>query len=73
MTFDDAKGFIVPFGRFKGETIDEVATTDAGLLYLDWLVGMHYTKGMFREALRTYLSDNSIAAEIRKIQRERDR
>jgi hypothetical protein len=73
LTFDEAKTFIVLFGKHKGETIDDVAKNDVGLLYLDWLVGMHYCKGMFREALRTYLSDHSIASEIRKIQQERER
>jgi len=30
---------IIPFGRFKGREIADVADSDDGLRYLDWLVG----------------------------------
>jgi hypothetical protein len=47
MKFDEAKGFRLPFGNYRGQTLDEVAATDEGLRYLDWLVGWD---GLYGEA-----------------------
>ena len=33
----DPGAFEMPFGKHKGKTLDQIAETDQGLLYLDWL------------------------------------
>jgi len=67
MTFKQAKNFRIPFGDNKGKTIDEVAASDSGLRDLDnllgWMEDKDY-KGVFRIALTTYLSDDSIKRDL---------
>lgn len=69
MTFDRAKAFKLPFGQNKGKTIDEVASTDSGLLYLDWLLGWMERRGTFKnslvfEAVGAYLDHPAIRKEL---------
>lgn len=64
MTFDDAGTFVMKFGKRIGETLDEIARTDDGLRYLDWLAGSNSLWPDTREALDTYLSDPSIKREL---------
>ena len=70
-----AGNFVMSFGKFAGQSLDEVAGTDAGLRYLDWLLGeleagvrMGFTLGERRAktlvALRLYLTDPAIAREV---------
>lgn len=66
-TYKLASEFILPFGKHKGKTVDKVAETDEGLLYLDWLNGQDFVKGDLKTALETYLSDSSIAADLAKL------
>lgn len=68
MTFKDAANFVMPFGKYKGKTLDAIATDDEGLRYLDWLRGAREED---REphtaidyALDAYLSDPSICREL---------
>ncbi len=35
----DCQTFEMPFGKYKGQTLREIADTDEGLKYLDWLLG----------------------------------
>jgi hypothetical protein len=37
ITFRDARDHVIPFGRYSGQTIDDIARTDRGLLWLQWL------------------------------------
>ncbi len=76
MNFNEAKVFIVPWGKPKGYPIDEVAATDSGLSWLDWMRGVLDTEGelefaperrAFREALRVYLNDPVIAGDLEKL------
>lgn len=69
MTFKEAADFKMPFGKHKGQRLDEIATTDAGLRYLDWLHGERGGVGWVDEALSVYLSDKTIAEELRRILR----
>jgi len=86
MTFEEAGKTELHFGAFRGQTIDEIAKTDRGLLYLDWLFGERATEGAavyIREtksremcvtkALETYLSDATIRGEIQRAMEERVR
>lgn len=67
MTFDEAKTTVVPFGKFAGQAIDQIAETDAGLLWLDWLRGQPVRKSSLREALVVYLDDRGIAADLARL------
>lgn len=56
------------FGEWGGMTLDEIASTDAGLCYLDSLRGRARATWL-REALRIYLDDPTIAAELDQARR----
>lgn len=63
-TFDTAASFIIPLGRYKGKTLDEVAYTDEGLLYLDYMRGKLDSWSTARKALDAYLDDPVIVQEL---------
>jgi len=71
MTFDQAKQARKPFGKFAGQTLDDIAATDEGLRHLDWLVGWFDQKLLlypnFQAALRAYLADPAIAADLERV------
>jgi hypothetical protein len=58
---------VVPFGKFKGRTIDQVASTDDGLKYLDWMVGLDDLREPFKTDLTTYLAKPSVSQELDRI------
>lgn len=64
MTFEQSKLQCVPFGKFKGKTIDVVARAD--ILYLDWLFGRDLRDGPFKDALTVYMKDESIQKEVQQ-------
>lgn len=68
MNFQEAASTRLLFGKHSGKPIDVVATTDEGLLYLDWLYGERARSRKksteIDEALRIYLSDPTIAKEL---------
>lgn len=78
MPFKDAAGYVLTFGKYRGRTLDDVASTDDGLLYLDWLEGtdrpghnrLDYWTGL---ALRSYLADTTIARDVEKLAKRRAR
>lgn len=53
----------MPFGKYKGQLLDEVARTDRGLLYLDWLIG-DFDDGECKSAVLEYLKDEAIESEL---------
>jgi hypothetical protein len=75
-TFTEASAYVLTIGKYKGKTLDEIATTDDGLVYLDWLLGAREyaneasgRRGSANERetteyLRTYLTDQTIAREV---------
>jgi hypothetical protein len=72
MDYRTASQYEVPFGKYKDRTLDDIAQTDAGLLYLDWLRGeldkkCNRTDETLRDALRAYLDDTTITNELRKL------
>ena len=71
MTYAEASLVVLPFGKFRGQTIDHVAESDAGLLYLDWLIGQNWIRDGLRTALETYLGDPGIKGEIEKVMKVR--
>ena len=64
MTFEEASDYKLDFGKYRGMKIDEVAETDAGLKYLDWITGQEWASGRLAEALTVYLSNPAIRQEL---------
>ena len=52
----------MPFGKYEGETLDEIASTDAGLRYLDWAAGEF--DGAAGDAVQAYCEQDTIQREI---------
>lgn len=76
--FRAAAAHVLPFGKFSGNTIDRVAESDAGLLYLDWmrgelvagrLVARQSEQPALINALAVYLEDPAIAGDLAKLVR----
>lgn len=67
MTFQQASGFILPYGNHKGHTIDGLASTDVGLRDLDRFLAWLETNRPgtdVHEAVKAYLDDPSIRKEL---------
>lgn len=72
MIFDEAKNRTITFGKHRGMTLDEIAETDDGLRYLDWLrtarcEERERTSGPKSDlecALEAYLSEPTIQREL---------
>lgn len=70
MTNKEASLVKIPFGKYKGQAIDSVASSDNGLRYLDWLYDQRQGSSNFKEfneALDIYMNDPSIKEEIRRL------
>ena len=75
ITFREARDHVIPFGRYAGQKIDDIAKSDRGLLYLQWLYDERRDKleGTTRipsaneretnGCLHVYLTDETIARE----------
>ncbi len=67
MDWKTASEFTMPFGKYSRQRLDEIAETDEGLLYLDWLrgwlAGKENLAGLL-EVVEIYLSDSAIAKEL---------
>jgi hypothetical protein len=64
MTFAKVAQMVLGFGPYEGKTLDEIASTDRGLRYLDNLRGKTSNSGAVARALETYLSDPVIAKDL---------
>lgn len=71
--FRRAANTVVPFGKYAGRMIDDIARTDQGLRYLDWLRGEREreerrlgNQTALTQALATYLDDPTIVRELAK-------
>lgn len=67
LTFENVKDIPLPFGKHKGRTLDQVAETNDGLRYLDWLVGQTWLRGDLRDSLEAYLADDGIKSDLKKM------
>jgi hypothetical protein len=65
-TFAAARDYVFPFGQYRGKTLDEIATTDKGLLYLDWVYGQ-MADGTAMDNVRVYLADPTISRDIQRL------
>lgn len=73
MDFKSAKSVAIDFGKYKNSIIDDVAISDEGLLYLDWLRGeLERSKNRpdLLQALETYLEDPTIKKALNQLLEE---
>jgi hypothetical protein len=56
----------MPFGKHKGKTLDQIAETDDGLLYLDWLSDQKLDRYL-RTSVDVYLADDAIQRDLREL------
>lgn len=74
MDFATAKAHRLTFGKYYGKTLDEIGSTDQGLLYLDYMRGEIEKAGNRRTvlaALAAYLDDPTVAGDVAKLAKER--
>jgi hypothetical protein len=69
MTFAEAAAYRLAFGMYAGKTIDEIASTDRGLRWLDWCRGLSNrpsfgAPSIADQAIATYLDDPMIAKDL---------
>ena len=62
--FHAAKKFVIPFGKYRGKTLNEVAETDEGLTYLDWMRGLGDLYEDTRRALDNFLNHEPVARDL---------
>ena len=49
--------YVMPFGKHKGKSLDEIAEDDDGVRYLDWMRGVRDEGDSVREAIDRFLDD----------------
>jgi hypothetical protein len=64
-----AEDAVIPFGKYAGKTLGQVAATDEGLLYLDWAAGEW--KGGFGDVVRHFMDDDVLREEVERLLEER--
>lgn len=71
ISFEDAKRYVLKFGpaSYRLKTLDEVARTNGGLRYLDWLLGRTgiHASGSTKEYLQVYLSNDGIKRDLESL------
>jgi hypothetical protein len=71
--FKDAAAYVLPFGMFKGQTVDQVGTSDRGLAWLDWARGALRLDYHTRNAVCSYLDDPTIAKDLAELIARKER
>jgi hypothetical protein len=57
MTASDACEFVMPFGKYRGKALRDIAIDDPdGARYLDWAVGLGDLHPATKDAIKTFLS-----------------
>lgn len=59
---EDYGSFVMPFGKYAGQTLDDIASTNSGLLYLDWAAGE--LECLTGDIIREYVSDEGVQRDI---------
>jgi uncharacterized protein (DUF3820 family) len=59
--------YVMPLGKYGGRTLDEIAATDEGLRYLDWLIGQEWLREPLKANLKAYLALPAIARDLDRI------
>jgi hypothetical protein len=77
--FAEASAYLFEFGRYIGMTMDDIAKTNRGLLWLDWLRSALETKPQQTQLdritlkhLRVYLDDPTIEKDLRELVRSKE-
>jgi hypothetical protein len=65
-------GTVMLFGKHKGETFRAIAADDAGLLYLDWLIGQKWLSASFRARLKTFLDQPDLVRRLGDLLESKD-
>ncbi len=66
-TVDEASGVCLPFGKHRGKSLDDIASDDDGLIYLDWLVGQTWVRTDLKDALEVYMGQKIIQEKLSDI------
>lgn len=66
--------YVIPFGKYRDQSVGQIGGDDEGLLYLDWLVGQRWLKDETREAIQAYIQfpANADAVEA-AVERKKER
>lgn len=71
MTFAEASRFVITFRQYKGKILDEIASTDEGLLWLHGLRKQRFDaiakSSELGRALAAYLDDPSVAVVLERL------
>jgi uncharacterized protein (DUF3820 family) len=62
--------YVMPLGKYSGRTLDEIAATDKGLRYLDWMIGQEWVRDPLKANLKEYLALSAIARDLDRITEE---
>ena len=49
--------YMMPFGKYRGQTLSEIADSDEGVRYLDWLRGERGDEDNVGAAIAAFLDD----------------
>lgn len=63
--FVRARRYRLQFGRYEGQTLDDIAADDSGLRYLAWVVGREWLNQVARLNVEAFLGDETIVERLR--------
>ncbi len=65
---NDCENFVMPFGKYKGDTLLRISESDEGLKYLDWLLsGEIDLRPALKDALEVFVSLPHIELEMERV------
>ena len=70
ITFNYAQDFILPFGKFIGDSLSDLRNILGGLSYLDWLLSQDWLKGDLKLNLEIFMLDDEVQEELVSDQEE---
>jgi hypothetical protein len=62
--FHRASACDLRFGKYKGQTLEQIGDTEDGLIYLDWLIGVEWLNQYTRDMIGIYLNHSSVAPRV---------
>jgi predicted alpha/beta hydrolase len=65
--FATAAAYVIRFGKYRGKTVDEIASSNGGLRYLDWMRGALHLDFHTANAVCSYLEDPTIAKDLAEL------
>jgi hypothetical protein len=60
------RNYRLTFGKHKGQTLDQIASTPEGLKYLDWLVDWFTLDPDVKKILLSFLSDPNVKLDLER-------